>query len=282
MSSKKITGIVLIVISVALIIWAITRITSFAGQLHSWSPPFSDYEVVTLVVGVIALILLIVGILLILWKNKNVSTNTSDSANLEQPKESSINFKSSAHQITEVSKEAAKDAVEVSKSFFSDPIGGLSNTFTKLGDIKSRSVGILFIVFTIIIFVIGFSQTISNYNYYSNTFIKSILIIIVLEAIVFFSLMLSRAALNGQGSINSDFYITGLSLAPFGLLIFISSILGIQSIWSFFAYLCFGITYTVLILFSGLTKIYKFSDSKSSIIIAIILFLLMNIINFFM
>ena len=47
-------------------VWVITRFTSFAGQLHSWSPPFSEYEVVTLVGLGAAAIFVIVGLILLM------------------------------------------------------------------------------------------------------------------------------------------------------------------------------------------------------------------------
>jgi len=58
----KTVGIVLTVISGSLIFWVYSRFTSLMGRLHSWSPPFTEYETTTIAVGVIAVIMLIVGI----------------------------------------------------------------------------------------------------------------------------------------------------------------------------------------------------------------------------
>jgi len=178
------------------------------------------------------------------------------------------NVKISSQQVSETS----KDAIEVSKSFMSDPVGGLASVYLKLGEAKSLSVGILFTVITVILFVISFILA-------NSTFLVGFLSIIFMLVIVFVSLSVSRGMLNGKGTINSDILITGLSLLPFSILIFISSLLGVSYGWGFFAYLSFGLTYSVLILFSGFTKIYQFSESKSSIFIAIILFLILNAAN---
>jgi len=56
-------GIILTVIGAAIGVWTFTRVTSLAGQLHTWAPPFTSYEVTTLVGGAIAVALLIVGLI---------------------------------------------------------------------------------------------------------------------------------------------------------------------------------------------------------------------------
>jgi len=154
----------------------------------------------------------------------------------------------------------------------SDPVGGLASVYLRLGEAKSLSVGILFMVITIILFVLGFILA-------NETFLVGVLSILFMLAIVFISLSVSRGMFNGKGTINSDILIAGLSLLPFSVLILVSSLLGVSYGWGFFGYLSFGLTYTILILFSGFTKIYQFSESKSSILIAIILFLVLNAVN---
>ncbi|KAF0148030.1 MAG: hypothetical protein FD143_2973 [Ignavibacteria bacterium] len=217
------------------------------------------------------LIFAIIGGLIGYFIDKNEVKNQSDSSHQQTPPKSeheAANVKISAQQVSETS----KDAIEVSKSFMSDPVGGLASVYLKLGEAKSLSVGILFMVITIILFVIGFILA-------NSTFLGGILSILFMLAIVFVSLSVSRGMFNGKGTINSDILITGLSLLPFSVLIFVSSLVGVSYGWGFFAYLSFGLTYTILILFSGFTKIYQFSESKSSIFIAIILFLVLNAVN---
>lgn len=48
MDTKK-SGIILTVIGGAIAIWVFTRITSVYGKLHSWEPPFTEYETTTIV-----------------------------------------------------------------------------------------------------------------------------------------------------------------------------------------------------------------------------------------
>jgi len=65
---NKILGIILTVVGASAIIWCISRFTSFYGKMHSWSPPFTEYETITIVSGIIGLILLIVGIVFLAKK----------------------------------------------------------------------------------------------------------------------------------------------------------------------------------------------------------------------
>lgn len=66
--NKKTLGIILSVLGFAGVIFAYSRVTSLYGQMHTWSPPFTDYEISTIVIGVVAIVLLIIGI--IFWSKK--------------------------------------------------------------------------------------------------------------------------------------------------------------------------------------------------------------------
>lgn len=67
---KRIGGIILTVLGVAGAFWVYARMTSFMGQTHTWAPPFDNFEIATLIVGVVALILIILGIIFITFKPK--------------------------------------------------------------------------------------------------------------------------------------------------------------------------------------------------------------------
>ena len=63
MHPVKTVGIILIIAGGAIGIWVFTRFTSLAGQLYTWEPPFSQYEVTTFCGAVVALILIIFGVI---------------------------------------------------------------------------------------------------------------------------------------------------------------------------------------------------------------------------
>jgi hypothetical protein len=60
---RKNLGIILLVLGGAAGIWVVTRLTSMAGKIHSWEPPFTSYEVTTIIGAVIAIFLIILGII---------------------------------------------------------------------------------------------------------------------------------------------------------------------------------------------------------------------------
>jgi hypothetical protein len=67
-ANKKTLGIVFSVIGLAGGVFAYARLTSLYGQMHSWSPPFDGFEISTILIGIVALVLLIAGI--IFWSKK--------------------------------------------------------------------------------------------------------------------------------------------------------------------------------------------------------------------
>lgn len=71
MQQEKTKGIILTIIGGAIGVWVFTRLTSFAGQLKTWAPPFTGYEVSTLVGAGIALILIIVGVIKLTKKQQD-------------------------------------------------------------------------------------------------------------------------------------------------------------------------------------------------------------------
>ncbi len=44
-------------------LWVFLGLTSFAGRSHTWSPPFSEYEITTLIASGIAILLVVAGII---------------------------------------------------------------------------------------------------------------------------------------------------------------------------------------------------------------------------
>jgi hypothetical protein len=67
-NAQLIGDIILIVTGLGLGLWAFARVISLVGQFHSWSPPFTDYEIKTFVIGGGAVICLTYGLTCLLWK----------------------------------------------------------------------------------------------------------------------------------------------------------------------------------------------------------------------
>ncbi len=79
------TGVILCVIGGAIGVWVITRFTTFAGKLHSWSPPFTEYEIITLVGLGVAAMFIIVGLILLTigFTRKSTSSLTESSQEID-------------------------------------------------------------------------------------------------------------------------------------------------------------------------------------------------------
>ncbi len=54
-----------LVVAAGLVVWTYQRYFSFVGQLHTWRPPFNQFEVVTISSGLFALFLTLVGLRLL-------------------------------------------------------------------------------------------------------------------------------------------------------------------------------------------------------------------------
>ena len=68
--NKKTLGIIFTVVGLIGLILGYTRVTSIYGQLHTWALPFDSFEITTICIGLISLVLLITGI--VFWSKKQV------------------------------------------------------------------------------------------------------------------------------------------------------------------------------------------------------------------
>lgn len=193
-----------------------------------------------------------------LMKNTGITVTQNEST--------AVNF--SSQQFSETSKEEIK----VLKIIIKDPINGIANEYLKLGEEKSLKNRLFLSIITIILFTLG--GVLADKSFFNGLFSS-----LIIFMIVFLSLVISREYFNGKGTINSDIIFASISLFPFSLLFFISGIVNVYNKWSLFAYLTVGLTFTILILYGSLTKIYNFSESKSAMLIAFILFCILNAIG---
>lgn len=56
-------AIISIAVGVALALWALIRVRTPYGQMHTWSSPFTSYETITIATGIVGLVLLAFGII---------------------------------------------------------------------------------------------------------------------------------------------------------------------------------------------------------------------------
>ena len=73
MNAKQQAGVVLLVAAVAAGVWSYNRYSSLVGQLHSWSPPLDQFEVYTIIGGLVALLFLVSGLRMVSGKKAEKS-----------------------------------------------------------------------------------------------------------------------------------------------------------------------------------------------------------------
>ncbi len=170
-------------------------------------------------------------------------------------------------------KAASKDAFEAFKMFASDPVPGLSVAFESLGPARARGVGIAFGVLFALCVVFGAYRLLPEWGrpHGFTRFIK----ILVLGVVPFISLLgaivLGRKAFRGEGGFGHDSFIAGASLLPFGVVALLAGILGIGNIEVIAVFTLFAVCLTILMLFAGLTRIWKISERSATVAVPLML-----------
>lgn len=170
-------------------------------------------------------------------------------------------------------KAASSDAFGAFKTFASDPVGGLSPAYDKLGAGKAMAVGITFGAVFALCIALALYRTLGQFLFHGfGGFLKILLIAVV----PFVALMLSslgvRTIFRGEGEIGTDSYVAGASLLPFGIVAIIMALLGSSLNMNVIYYLSLlSISLTILMLFAGLTRIYKISERMATIAIPLML-----------
>lgn len=164
----------------------------------------------------------------------------------------------SAAAVTEKIREASQDALAAFKQFAMDPIGGLPVAFGSLGKARALTAGVAFGVFFALCVMVTFLMAVPN------MFRPPLLKILLGGLMPFVSISganaLARMVFKGEGQFESDIFIAGSSLVPAGLLCLVVGLLGsaISSLWLILS--IFALTTTILMLYSGFTRIIKLSD----------------------
>jgi len=66
----KSLGIVLVVTGAGIGLWVYSRFTSLYGKMHSWSPPFDQFEITTMITAVVSMALIAIGLIQLTKKSK--------------------------------------------------------------------------------------------------------------------------------------------------------------------------------------------------------------------
>ena len=84
---------------------------------------------------------------------------------------------------------------------------------------------------------------------------------------------LARAIFHGKGRLAGDVYTAGAVLLPTGLLVLLSSLLGVANVEVIAILFLFALTYSILILYAGCSRIGCISEAGAAPAVPIILLL---------
>ena len=168
-------------------------------------------------------------------------------------------------------KAASADAFGAFKTFMGNPVGGLADAYAALGPAKAMGVGLTFGV------VFAVCTMIATYRImpFRPDGAKGFFLILLFAVIPFIALMVSalavRTVFRGEGAPGSDSFLAGAALLPFGFFLIIASLVGLGSIDLLYFLSLFAVCLTILMLFAGITRIYRISERGATIAIPIML-----------
>ena len=170
-------------------------------------------------------------------------------------------------------KAASIDAFEAFKLFASNPVGGLSGAFERLGQKRAFGVGLIFGAIFALCVLFGIYRLLPEWGrpHGFSGFIKILVVSVVPFVSLFGAIVVARMSFRGEGGFGNDSFISGASLLPFGCVFLLASILGAGNIEVISVLTLFAVCLTILMLFAGLTRICKLSEQAATIAVPLVL-----------
>jgi curved DNA-binding protein CbpA len=167
---------------------------------------------------------------------------------------------------------AFKDAWQAARVFGLNPGGGLLPAFAKLDKQRAMAVSILYAVIFDVCFSLGMGLFLGRSG---RAGLGYFLVLIIIGIIPFINLTVAsgfaRVIFRSSGSFSGDLFIAGASLLPLAALVLISALLNYWALGAIIG--VFAISYMMLTLYTGCHQISNISESKSALIMPIMLLL---------
>jgi hypothetical protein len=193
-----------------------------------------------------------------------------------------------AQQLRSEVKARSLDAWQGVKLFAKSPVGGLPESFALFDDRRAIQVGIVFAIAYEVAVLLGAlifkSRTeallggiIPIGQLMGDLTVKQLFKVLFLGLVPFASLIgacaLARAVFRGTGRIAGDVYTAGAVLLPTGLLVLLASLLGAANFEVIAILFLFALTYSILILYAGCSRVGGVSEAGAAPAVPIILLL---------
>lgn len=178
-------------------------------------------------------------------------------------------------------KEAGIDATKAFKTFATNPVGGLPAAYESLGPSRALGVGIVFAVVSLVCVFIGIY---AGMDTYSRPEVGDSIKFFIFGTVPFLSLFGASAAtrklFGGQGSPQGDCFIAGATLLPLGFLMLVIGILGLVSIDVIGVLSLFALCFTILILYTGVTRISMVTESRATFAVPVMIVIALGLTKF--
>ncbi len=178
------------------------------------------------------------------------------------------------------------DAWQGVKLFAKSPVGGLPESFALFDDRRAVQVGIVFAIGYEVAILVGAlilksrAEALIGGIFPIRSLIGELTAaqlfkILFLGLVPFVSLIgacaLARAIFRGKGRVAGDVYTAGAALLPTGLFVLLASLLGAANIEVIGILFLFALTYSILILYAGCSRIGIISEAGAAPAVPIIL-----------
>ena len=184
---------------------------------------------------------------------------------------------------TEV-KARSLDVWQGGKLFAKSPVGGLAESFALFDDLGAIQVGIVFavvyemaVLLGVLIFGSKAASLLGAKFPIGELTAEQMFKVLVLGLVPFVSLIgacaLARVIFRGKGRFAGDVYTAGAVLLPSGLLVLVAPLLGAGNFEVIIILSLFSLTYSILILYAGCSRIGDISEAGAAPAVPIILLL---------
>lgn len=169
-------------------------------------------------------------------------------------------------QVGEKVKIRSQDALKAVKIVALNPVAGLPEAFQSLEKRQAMEVGIVFAVVFEICAVIGLYLMLPRWA--GSPGFGEVLKIVIVGCVPFVAIAganaVARKVFRGQaGTLESDVFIAGVSVLPFGFASLLAGILGVGNLEVSAIVAVFALSYTILILYTGCTRISGISEARA-------------------
>ena len=189
-----------------------------------------------------------------------------------------------AEQFTSEVKARSRDAWQGIRLFAKSPVGGLAESFALFDDRRAIQVGIAFaVLYEAALFLGGLifrskaDAMLGAWLPIGEVTATQMFKLLVLGLVPFASLVgagaLARQIFRGKGRFAGDVYSAGAVLRPSGVLVLAAALLGAANVEVILVLSLFALTYSILMLYAGCSRIGGISEAGAAPAVPIILLL---------